>query len=181
MITTKTIKVNGSHEYAIQPEYKANMIVSLNNVYSHEYMTFTEVIDNYLVELAAAGITKSELSDDPLGYQLMGYEKEGTIVSYITTSLKKLQKFLEVKVEGVIKSDVTFKLETSNSQIEKYAKAAITDAKNKAEMVAKSIGKKIGDIVHIEDSNYTSSPEALYYGNTLGMRTYYAAVTFELQ
>lgn len=174
------IRVNGLYEYLVEPTYKACMCVSLSNVYSGQEITYAELMDNYLVELAGANISKEELTADPLGYLLNGYEKGGNFFTYETPSIKQLHKFLNIRIEGVIKFDVTFEVSLSDEQMAKYAEAALSDARKRAELAAKSTGKKVGDICYIEDTNPPSYLEGFYINQGPLLRKYNVSVAFEL-
>ncbi len=176
-----TIKVSGVHQYTVAPEYTVKMILSLNNVYyEYERMTFEEIKSNYLEKLEKAGIPANAIKEDALAYALVGYEKEGTILVYKTTSLEMVKKILSVKSIGVTKSDITSKAELSNEQTATYAKAAFEDAKNKAEAIAKKLGRNVGKAVSINDSNYKILNESLYYNAALNSKQYGVSVSFEL-
>lgn len=176
------ITVNGNHKYTISPEYSSKMIVSLNNVYyDAQTMSLSEVKSGYLDKLAKVGISSDRLEEDPLHYSLLGYEKEGFILEFKTNSLEEMQKFLGVKSIGVTRSDTTFKVELSDSQMAEYAKAAFDNAKKKAEGIAAKIGRKIGKAIYLSDTNYKKISESMYYGNTNQERDYYISVSFELQ
>lgn len=175
------LTVNGSHTYGISPEYSSKMIVSLNNVYyDAQTMCMSEVKSGYLDKLAKAGISSDRLTEDSLHYSLLGYEKQGTILVFKTKSLAEMQKFLNVKAIGVSRSDTTLYLELSDAQVADYAKAAFENAKNKANAVAKKIGRSIGKAIYISDTNTKKISEAMYYGNAKQTRDYQITVSFEL-
>lgn len=176
-----TITVSGVHQYTVEPEYTVKMIVSLNNVYyDYERMTFDEIKSNYQEKLSKAGIDTTSLIEDELAYSLVGYEKEGTIIVYKTTSLEMVKKLLSVKSVGVTKSDITSIVTLSNEQTAAYAKAAYDDAKNKAEAIAKKLGRSLGEVVSISDTNYKILNESLYYNAVLNSKQYGISVSFEL-
>lgn len=176
------LTVNGTHTYAIAPEYSSKMIVSLNNIYyDAQTMSMSEVKSGYLDKLAKAGISSDRLTEDPLHYALLGYEKEGTILVFKTKSLAEMQKFLNIKAIGVSRSDTTLDLELSDAQIAEYAKAAFDNAKNKASAIAAKIGRSIGKAIYLSDTNTKKISESMYYGNAKATREYYISVSFELQ
>lgn len=175
------LTVNGSHTYGISPEYSSKMIVSLNNVYyDAQTMSMSEVKSGYLDKLAKAGISSDRLTEDSLHYALLGYEKEGTILVFKTKSLAEMQKFLNVKAIGVSRSDTTLDVELSDAQVADYAKAAFENAKNKANAVAKKIGRSIGKAIYISETNTKKISESMYYGNAKETRDYQITVSFEL-
>lgn len=175
------ITVNGSHSYSITPEYSSKMIVSLNNVYyDAQTMTLDEVKTGYAAKLAKTGISADRLTEDKLHYALLGYEKEGTIMVFKTTSLEEMQKFLSVKALGVSRSDTTLDLELTDAQIADYSKNAFENAKSKATAIAAKIGRKIGKAIYLSDTNAKKISESMYYANAKSSRDYYISVSFEL-
>lgn len=176
------ITVNGHHTYSISPEYSSKMILSMNNVYyDAQTMSLSEVKSTYLDKLAKAGISSDRLKEDPLHYALLGYEKEGLILEFKTTSLEEMQKFLGVRSIGVTRSDTTLKTELSDAQMATYTKAAFDNAKKKAQDIADKIGRKIAKAIYVSDTNSKKIAESMYYGNTHAERDYYISVSFELQ
>lgn len=176
------ITVNGHHTYSISPEYSSKMILSMNNVYyDAQTMSLSEVKSTYLDKLAKAGISSDRLKEDPLHYALLGYEKEGLILEFTTSSLEEMQQFLGVKSIGVTRSDTTLKTELTDAQMATYAKAAFDDARKKAQAIADKIGRKITKAIYVNDTNSQKIAESMYYGNTSAERDYYISVSFELQ
>ncbi|MBU2995087.1 hypothetical protein KO500_01515 [Cellulophaga baltica] len=179
--TPNSISVYGSYEYQIKPEYKARMIISMNNVYyDAPGMAFPEIKKSYLDNLTKAGIQINSITDDALGYATLGYEKEGTIIEYKTKDLNNLKKFLETKGLGVTKSDATIETTFTDEELANYAKLAYDNAKKKAENIAKKIDRKIGNAIFISDTNGNILTESLYYNSSDTNRTYQITVSFEL-
>lgn len=179
--TPNTISVNGNHSYSVQPEFTAKMMISLNNIYyDAPGMTFAEIKATYMNNLSKAGISKAKISEDDLAYAIMGYEKEGTMVSLKTTSLEELKTFLGVKSLGVSRSETMMEFNLSDDEMATYAKIAFNNAKAKAEAIAKKIGKTVGEVTSISDSNTNKVSGSLYYTNEINTRDYYISVSFEL-
>ena len=179
--TPNSISVNGTTEYSINPEYSSKMIVSLNNVYYDAVtMSLDEVKSTYLDKLSKAGIKTDQLTEDSLYYALLGYEKEGTVMTFKTKSIAEMQKFLNVKSIGVSRSDTTMEAQLTEEEMANYAKAAFDNAKKKAEALSQKIGRNIGKAISISDTNSKEISESVYYGNTGNKRVYYLSVSFEL-
>ncbi|MGI9552556.1 MAG: SIMPL domain-containing protein [Aurantibacter sp.] len=178
-----TISVGGLHKYGISPEYKANMVISMSNVYYDvETMTYSSIKSAYLDKLAKVGISSDRLTENELQYLLSGYDKEGTIMVFTTRSLDEMNKFLKVKSAGVTKSDTNLIVEMTDDQMAEYAKMAYDNAKQKAEALAKKIGRSVGKAVSISDSNSNKIYDSMYYGygNSFDSKEYHISVSFEL-
>lgn len=178
-----TISVGGVHKYSISPEYKANMVISMSNVYYDvETMSYSAVKSAYLDKLAKVGISSDRITENELHYLLSGYDKEGTILVFTTKSLDEMNKFLRVKSVGVTKSDTNLIVEMTDAQMAEYAKMAFENAKQKAEALAKKIGRSVGNIVSISDTNSNKIYDSMYYGygNSFDSKDYHISVSFEL-
>jgi len=178
-----TISVSGVHKYSISPEYKANMILSMSNVYYDvENMTFSSIKSGYLDKLAKIGISSDRLSENELQYLLSGYDKEGTVLTFTTNSLDEMNKFLKVRSAGVTKSDTNLIVELSDAQMADYALKAYENAKKKAEALANKIGRSVGKATSISDSNSNKIYDSMYYGygNSMNTKEYHLSVSFEL-
>ncbi|MFC4096479.1 SIMPL domain-containing protein [Euzebyella saccharophila] len=178
---TNSITVNGMYEYSMSPEYISKMVVSLNNVYyDAQTISISEVKSGYYDKLEKAGISSSKLNEDLFAYNLLGYEKEGTIVEFRTKSIDEMKKFLSVKSIGVSRSESSLEFELAPEQAATYAEKAFESAKKKANAIATKVGRKIGKAIMISDTNYSKIQESLYYGKIKNTRDYYISVTFEL-
>lgn len=178
---SNSISVNGTHIFTIQPEYEANMTLSLSNVYyDAPGLSLPELKATYLSNLTKAGISKNAISEDNLAYAMMGFEKEGTTIKLKTKSLEELKLFLSIKALGVTKSDVSFKAVISDEEEAYYSKLAYDQAKAKAEAIAAKIGRKVGKAIAISNSNSNTIRESLYYATEVNEREYLIAVSFEL-
>ena len=179
--TQNTINTNGTYEYDFAPTYTSSMIVSLNNVYyDTQIVSLDELKKTYTDKLKQAGLDTSKLKEDTLSYALMGYEKDGTILTYTTDSLEEMQNFLEVRSMGVSRSETSMKATLTDGQMADYAQKAYENAKQRAEAIAKKIGRSVGKVVYISDGNNPEINESLYYGNAVKKRTYYLNASFEL-
>ena len=122
------ILVNGIFEYPIKPTYYLKMIVSLVNLnFDSPTRNFEEIKNEYMGKLVDEGVMGKDngsITEDDLAYGMMGYEKEGTIIQYETTSLDMVQKFLSVKSDGVVKSDAIFWVNLTEKEMADYSKKA---------------------------------------------------------
>ena len=179
-----TIFVNGVHEYKVQPEYCIKMIVSLQNInYDRPTATYEDIRQEYMEKLVDEGIAgqpNAQLKEDSLAYSLMGYETEGNIIEYRTRSLQMAQKFLSIKSDGVFKSDSVMWIELTDEEMTAFAYGAFEDAKKKASKIAGRLGKSIGEVVYMEDTNPKRYMDGLYQTDNLQKREYHIRVFFEL-
>lgn len=178
------IVVNGVYEYSIRPKYCIKMVLSLQNInFERPTATYSDIKEEYMEKLVDEGIAGQpnvHLEEDPLAYSLMGYEMEGNIIEYKTDSLQEAQKFLSIKSDGVFKSDSTLSIFLTDEEMAEYAKKAFENARQKAMIIAKNVGKDLGDILYIEDTNPKKYIDGLYQTDNLHKREYYIKAAFRL-
>jgi len=176
------IVVNGVYEYPIQPEYCIKMVLSLQNInFDRPTVTYSDIREEYMEKLVDEGIAGKpgvHLKEDPLAYSLMGYEMEGNLIEYKTNSLEMAQKFLSIKSDGVFKSESLMWIELTDIEIAEYSKNAFENAKQKAAVIAKNIGKNLGDVISIEDTNPKKYMDGLYQTGNLHKREYHIRAAF---
>lgn len=179
------ILVNGIFEYPIRPTYHLKMIVSLVNInYDALPKSFEEIKNEYMGKLVDEGVVGSNngsITEDDLAYGMLGYEKEGTVILYQTTSLEMVQKFLSVQSDGVLKSDAIFWIKLSDSEMAEYSNKAIKNARKKAQGIASNMGKELGNLTFIEDFQVNKYMEGFYYTDMLETREYRITAGFELK
>ncbi len=179
--TTNTISVNGIHKFSVEPEYKASVVISMQNVYyDAENTNVTELKKTFYDKLNKVGISSSSLQENEMKYDLLGYEKDGIIIEYKTTSMEDFQKFLNTKSLGLSKLENNAFSNITVAQMAEYSNAAFEDAKKKASAIAKKMGKKLGEVKSYIDNNSLRIEDSLYYNNTTDKKTYLISVSFEL-
>ena len=130
--------------------------------------------------MSSVNFDASKLKEYSLGYLTFGYKKEGTLLILETKSKDEFMKFLTVSSTGmqIYNRDVIYKL--SSQDATNLAKETIENARRKAEKVAGSVNKKIGDILTIIDHNENKTKETLYYDSLNDKGIYRTSVRFEL-
>ncbi len=151
------------------PLYKAR--VTFGSGYSSlpsEVISFENLKQKYLQELDKAGFSGEVLKETPhgFGYETLGHKKEGIIYEYSTSSLQTMRKFMQIRPVGVESLYVVSIIEIDAKETEQLAQSAIAQAKEKALAVAKAMGKKLGNIIYVEDM-------VNRWGNTIETSVYY--------
>lgn len=183
---TSTIKVIGR---AIHIDYELNFegTVSLSATYSSlpsEAISITQMKFKYNESLKKNGLSIADLKEDPIGYLYMNSDKEGVLYHFKTPSLDKFNSFLASKSFGVYRLNYGYSILISEKEASLIASKAIKNAKEKAQTIARSVNKKLGGIVHIEDNNIFNQKlknQSLYYDSKVGQYIYLITVTFELK
>jgi len=164
--------------------YRAEVILSLDFLYeASTYSGFEDLKSTYLAKLNKNNINTNNLKEDILMYYSTGYQTKGILMIYETKSKEDYLHFLSISVPGIQFStkNVTYSFINNSDEL---TSLAISEAKKKAEKIAKLTDKKIGDVIAISDISTinTSSIKTetldyyLYYGKT---STFQATVRYE--
>lgn len=162
--------------------YKASVIVG--NTYSNsDNTTIEEIKTKYKNALKKAGINLNNLTENYNAYVLYGYDQDGTVYHYTTSSYKEIIKFLSVKSFGMRQLSPSAYIQISKKEQNQIFNDALANAKAKAKIMASKMGKKLGKTLYIEDTNRYQQEIYVgynYEGNPL-IYTYSIKVKFELK
>lgn len=178
------IDISGQIEYSRDVEkYSAVIIVSEDLAYSSydQNITFDKIKNDYFDKLTSNNVNTSELKEDALAYTALGYRKKGMVYQYETNSQEKFIELLSVGFSGVsINEKYVYYKPLSSQQVEDFSKRAIAKAKTRATIIAKSAGKKLGDIIYL--NNYKEeSKRGFYSTRDLTDHIFSVSVRYELQ
>lgn len=160
------IDSSGQIEYAREVEkYKVTIVVSEDLAYSsyNENITFDKIKSDYFDKLQSNNVDVSEFKEDQLAYAAMGYRKKGVVYQFETTSEEKFVKLMSIGFSGVnINEKIVYYKPLTSQQIEDMSRKAISEAKSRADLIAKSAGKKVGKIISL--NNYKEENKRAFYG-----------------
>jgi len=163
---------------------------TLSEIQGNEYKqirpkSIEDVKEDFINALKAEGINPSEVIEDKI--KNISKSKYGnTITEHYWINVKNEEEaslVSKLELDGYKISSVEYLFE---SDYEKYVNEmsvqAIKDARRKAENIAKSIGKTVGEILNIEDTkNLNKSGSSSYSKKTSSKKiSYRVNVTFEL-
>lgn len=176
-----SITVSGVHTYDPRPVFTVKMNLTTANVYyDGRGITLEKIKKEYYDNLTKNNVDTKKLKENKLEFALRGYQKDGITLEYTTTSKEELLKFLEIQSIGVTKQEVSNTSTLNYDTVAKYSKLAFEDAEAKAKVIAKSLGKKLGSIIHYTDSNRKKIVDYAYDTKNINSREYHIGVTFEL-
>lgn len=138
------------------PEFKATVALSVTySSLSQEMLTLKILKKQYKEALEVNGILWSDLKENPneFGFESMRRGKEGIIYEFRTKSVEKMKKFLKTKSLGLeLLNDASiFTIDEEESA--QLCQKALASAKTRALIIAKAMGKQLGDIKEVEDLN----------------------------
>lgn len=184
---TTTIKVGG---YALHkdasPTYRA--IVTLGSPYSSlpaDVIALSALKTQYQEILASEGIPWGELKENPndFGAETMGYERDVALLMFETPSAAQMKTFLRIKSPGLQQLSALCVFFLDQKELQILAEKALADATEKANVLAGAVGKKLGDIITVEDMNHKwgrTLENSLYYDRAPHEYKYTIDVTFAL-
>ncbi|MBW8199038.1 SIMPL domain-containing protein [Flagellimonas abyssi] len=166
------------------PIYKATVSISpAYSSYASDGMDFEELRSLYQKALELQGISWKEIKERPyeFGFETMGYDKEGAIYEFSTSSIEKMRTFLTIKSLGLqrLNSVAVIKIDENAAKL-LYGKA-MEDARKKASLIALTLGKELGDVITVEDNQYLNEQveTAIYYDRPVNEYIYSLQVVFE--
>ncbi|RPE00007.1 hypothetical protein EGM88_01730 [Aureibaculum marinum] len=159
------IEITEQVEYSREIEkYSATIIIAESLVYNsyEENSTFEKIKSDYFKKLESNNFNTSELKEDAFAYAALGYRKKGMIYQFETTSEDKLIKLLSINGNGVsINEKYVHYKPLSAKTVEDLSKKAISESKKRANSIANSAGKKVGELVYL--SNYKEESKRAFY------------------
>ncbi len=181
-----TITVSGTANKQVSID-KYHISISLKEVIADGYqnlepMSLAEVTDAYKTKLNSVGIDFGKfVQNDAFGmYASYSETTDYGYYNYTTTVGEEVKKIIKNKTRGVtIYSVEILAKDKTNTELSTLANAAIEDAKITAQKIANGMGKKLGSIVKVTDSNGKAQYMDTYKPNLPQKHT--VSVTFSIE
>ena len=133
--------------------YKAKITLNMEQLYYSDPSTKT--LDNlkkkYFQALKENTINPEEFKEKEIEFLTYGYQGEGTIYEFETTSEIAIKNIAQTKMPGVT-IQYQFKAEIKPEQHIKILEASLADARENAKRVCKVANKELGEVIAISDS-----------------------------
>ena len=181
-----TIEVIGSTYF--KPDnltYRAQIVISLHFMYSQVDIPMPDLLDEYFKRITSLGIDKKEFKEDKIAYLALSYEKKGTLFLFDTTSRETFEQVLSVRTTASSLRSTTKSVILSPEKSRELARAAIANAREKAQGIVEGENRKIGKILTIKDHqpgkvlNFNSNSTYIDLDENYAY-PYSVTVTFEL-
>ena len=163
----KTVSVSGNAplEKSIE-KFRIKATLSMDQVYYAD--TRVENLDQlrkqYFNALKDEGIDVTPFTEKEIEYYALGYQRDGTVLYYETPSKETAMKLAKTNMQGVqLQFQVKQKMAPEKNRM--ALEAALKDAKANAELLCKSIGTTVGDIMSISSNQYQSDTWVSYYSD----------------
>ena len=179
-----TIKVSAKAVH-IDPSPIYKSTVSLSSAfasYATDGIDLGQLKSNYKKALESHGFAWNEIKETPyeFGFETMGYDKEGAVYEFTTTSAEKMRTFLGIKSLGIQRLNAIAILEIDPDEARSLSEMALKDATAKATAIALALGKQLGPIEVVEDNQFTGKQieTSIYYDRPVGEYVYTLQVVF---
>ncbi len=172
--TVKEIKVK---EYVINIELKEVLADGYQNI---ESRSLKEVVESYQEMMQGIGVDFKKFEENLLYRITSSYYNKSEYYFYTTSSIDEVQKIISQKMKGLANTwvDIISK-DLTNTEIGALNQKAIADAKDRATEIAKTINKRVGAILYIEDINQKRN--GFYFNKAKEPIKHQIKVTFALE
>ncbi|MCK0131249.1 SIMPL domain-containing protein [Flavobacteriaceae bacterium F08102] len=151
----KTITVKGNTKISkVITAYRVKIIMTKeqSDFAGQEVETVDEMKSMYYHALLEHGIDVNKFEENEFEYLSQNNYDLGTMLIYTCNSFSEIQDLLTVKLPSIYSTTLEVKW-VNQTPYEDLISAAIADARKRAELIAKNIGKKMGAIVSVNDEN----------------------------
>ncbi|MDC6385539.1 DUF541 domain-containing protein [Flagellimonas taeanensis] len=179
-----TIKVSAKAVHIDpSPIYKATVSLSTAfTSYLPDGIDLKQLKSDYKKAVESHGIAWDEIKETPheFGFETMGYDKEGAVYEFTTTSVEKMRDFLGIRSLGVQRLNAVAILEIDPNEARSLSEMALKDATAKANAIALALGKELGPVEAVEDNQFMGKQieTSIYYDRPVGEYIYTLQVVF---
>lgn len=134
-------------------EYRIKATLNMDQVYysDPQCRSLEEFKDKYFKTLREDGFDPKAFTEQKMEFLTLGYQKEGTVLKFETTSKEMAEKLMRIKMNGVT-LQYQFKAVLTAEKRNELRKKALADARANAAQLCKISGGNLGDITSISES-----------------------------
>jgi hypothetical protein len=121
-----------------------------------------EFKEKYFKTLREDGFDPKAFTEQKMEFLTLGYQKEGTVLKFETTSKEMAEKLMRIKMNGVT-LQYQFKAVLTAEKRNELRKKALADARANAAQLCKISGGNLGDITSISESAPRPEVWSSYY------------------
>lgn len=163
----RTVSVSGTAPLEkTTDQYRIKATLSMDQVYYADTRleNLAQLKKQYFNALAEEGVDVSKFTEKEVEYFSLGYQRDGTILYYETTSKETAMKLIKTNMQGV-QLQFQVKQSISPEKSEAALNMALQDAKSNAELLCKTIGTTVGKIVSISSNQFKNDGWISYYSD----------------
>lgn len=162
--------------------YLIDLAISVEYGETEGRKSFEDLKKNFFARAKEAGLDENRFKEDKMGYQALQFFREGSLYTFETSSrdeLLKAAKLANGNIITVAGARVRFKPVPAD---EKLFGIAFRDCRNKAAVIAKAIGKKLGDALTVTDfTPQEAAAEENFYFKPAEDQYIYLSVRFAVE
>lgn len=160
--------------------YRVKVTLNMDQVYysDPQVKSLEEFKEKYFKTLREEGLDPSVFEELKMEFLSLGYQKEGTVLNFETTSQELAEKILGVKMNGIT-MQYQFKSVLNPEKMSALRKTALLDARKNAEVLCKISGGTLGEILSISESTPRPEVWSSYYDSYEELLS--LSVSFELK
>lgn len=137
----------------VTTNYRIRTTLNMEQLYytDPQCRSLEEFKEKYFSALKEQGFDPSVFVEKKMDFLALGYQKEGTVLQFESSSLEKVEKLLNVKMNGVT-LQYQFKSVLDPEKKETLLKQALADAKSNALKLCAIAGTSLGKIISISEN-----------------------------
>jgi hypothetical protein len=145
-------------------EYRIKATLNMDQVYysDPQCRSLEEFKEKYFKTLREDGFDPKAFTEQKMEFLTLGYQKEGTVLKFETTSKEMAEKLMRIKMNGVT-LQYQFKAVLTAEKRNELRKKALADARANAAQLCKISGGTLGDITSISESAPRPEVWSSYY------------------
>lgn len=147
--------------------HKVKATLNMDQLYysDPQIKSLQEFKDKYFEALRKAGIDPGKFVEKDMEFLTSGYQKEGTVLVFETSSEDTVKKLLAVKMNGVT-LQYLFKTTIDQKTMDSLLKTALADATAKAQKLCDLTGQSLGEIISISQNLPLTEVWTGYYNDS---------------
>lgn len=160
-------------------EYRIKATLNMDQVYysDPQCRSLEEFKAKYFKTLGEEGIDPSIFQEEKMEFLTLGYQKEGTVLKFETTSKEMAEKLMGIKMNGAT-LQYQFKSVLRPEKRNELRRKALVDARANAAELCKISGGTLGEITSISENAPRQETWSTYYDSYNELLTLH--VSFQL-
>lgn len=151
----RTVSASGSTLIErVTTNYRIKVTLNMDQLYysDPQCRSLEEFKEKYFTALKEHGFNPSTFEEKKMEFLSLGYQKEGTVLQFESSSKEEVEKLLSVKMTGVT-LQYQFKSVIDLDKKDTLLKLALADAKSNATKLCKLTGSSLGEIISISENS----------------------------
>lgn len=134
--------------------YRSKITLNMEQVYyaNPDCQSLQQLKEVYFEKVEKKGLNPLKFKEDKFEFSTYGYNKDGTILVYETTSKSEIEKLASIRLTGVSVQQ-SFKFEMSEERRQLYLENALKSAETNAKRISAITGLEIKEIASISESS----------------------------